>query len=180
MGPMQKQWLSSGSILMLLGLVGGCGNGEAPEPAMETAPPAEETAAPAAMSLQGVPPGGLREWVADIRTGVEALPAAVDEDISGAQQRAVELYATRQEFIEMFYGPGGRITAGETLGPAVLEAEARFHELMQILSQTPPPDSAAVAATVAALDAQLERVLEEAESAGVPLVPPGRTEEGSE
>ena len=176
---MQKQWIGRGAIIVLLGLAAGCGTGETPEPVEETVPPAAVTTADAgAESLMGVPAGGLHEWVADIQSGVRTLPATVDEDLSGAQQRAVELYATRQEFIEMFYGPGGRLTSGEVLGPAVLEAEARFHELMQMLGQTPPPDSARVAAAVAALDAQLGRVLDEAETAGVPLVPPGRGEQG--
>lgn len=100
----------------------------------------------------------VRGWIGDIRTGIAPLPGRVGEDPEGARQRAVELYVTRQERIEQTVGPG---TASEAeLAASVLEAEARFHELMQVLGTSPPPDSAGVAAAVSALDAELARVLE--------------------
>ena len=47
------------------------------------------------------------------------------------------------------------------LAASVHEAEARFHKLMELLGETPPPDSTRVAASVEALDAGLAQVLEE-------------------
>lgn len=123
--------------------------------------------------IRGTPSGGLRDWVQDIREGVGALPAEAVRDLASARKRALDLYVTRQEYIEIYYGPGGRIApaAAAELGAAVMDAEARFHELLQLLNQSPAPDSAQVAAAVERLDAELARVLAEADSAGAPESP---------
>lgn len=123
--------------------------------------------------VRGTPPGGLRDWVSEIREGVRALPAEAVRDVAGARRRALDLYVTRQEYVEIYYGPGGRLlpAAAVELGAAVKEAEARFHELLQLLNQGPAPDSVQVAAAVERLDAELTRVLAEADSAGAPASP---------
>ena len=111
----------------------------------------------------GAPPGAgaavdsVTVWIEDIRAGIAPLPAQVASDPEGARQRAVELYVTRQERIEQAVGPGTGSDAA--LAESVHDAEARFHELMQILGTTPPPDSASVGGTVSALDSELARVL---------------------
>ena len=76
----------------------------------------------------------------------------------GHRDPAVELYDTRQERIEKAAGSGTGSPAD--LAESVHEAEARFHELMQLLGQSPPPDSAAVGSAVEALDARLAEVVE--------------------
>ena len=86
----------------------------------------------------------------------------MDADPDGARQRAVELYVTRQERIEQAAGPGTGSPAD--LAESVRVAEARFHELMQLLGETPPPDSAAVGGAVEALDARLAEVVALAET----------------
>ncbi len=129
----------------------------------------EAGAEPAA--IPGTPAGGLADWVAEIRRGIADLPARAGAEPGEAQRRALDLYIGRQEYIELYYGPGGRLTSGEALGPAVKEAEARFHELMRMLGAAPAADSARVAAAVEALVAQLDRVVEEARAAGVSLAP---------
>lgn len=101
-------------------------------------------------------------WADEIRQGIEPLAGQVGSDPAGAQDRAVELYITRQERIERAVGPGTGSAA--ELAESVHEAEARFHELMELLGRTPPPDSTRVATSVAALDAGLVRVLEELEA----------------
>ena len=55
-------------------------------------------------------------------------------------------------------GPG--TGSAPDLAESVHEAEARFHELMELLGETPPPDSTRVAASVQALDAGLAEVLD--------------------
>jgi len=130
-----------------------------------------EAADDAAPAVGEIPAGGLEDWIADVRRGLERLPAAAAADPAGAQHAALDLYVGRQEYIELFYGPRGRLTAGETLGPAVERAEERFHELLLLLGGSEPPDSAQVRKAVAAVEAEYDRVLEEAVRAGVPLMP---------
>lgn len=100
-------------------------------------------------------------WADEIRQGIQPLAGQVGSDPAAARDRAVELYLTRQERIERAVGPGTGSAA--ELAESVHEAEARFHELMELLGETPPPDSTRVAASVAALDAGLAKVLEEIE-----------------
>lgn len=121
------------------------------EPAGEEAPPAPVDTLQVAGAADSV-----MAWAADIRAGIAALPARVEADPLAARQRAVELYVTRQERIEQTVGPG--TGSASDLAEAVDEAEARFHDLMQLLSETPPPDSARVAGAVRALDARIGEV----------------------
>ena len=126
--------------ILLLAALGACDR-EPPEPD------------PAAQPVDSV-----IAWGEDIRSGIAPLAARVGGDPEGARQRAVELYITRQERIEQTVGPG--TGSGAALEQAVHDAEARFHDLMQILGTTPPPDSTGVEAAVSALDRELIRVLE--------------------
>ena len=109
-----------------------------------------------------VAPDSVIAWATDIREGIRPLAERVAADPDGARQRAVELYVTRQERIEQAAGPGTGSPAD--LAESVHEAEARFHELMQLLGGSPPPDSDAVRTAVDALDARLAKVIELADS----------------
>lgn len=124
--------------------------------------------ASAASPAAGASADSVVAWAAEIRTGIADLPTRVTGDPDGARQRAVELYVTRQERIEQASGPG--TAAPADLAESVHQAEARFHELMQLLGATPPPDSAAVQDAVLALDARLAEVVDRA--AGQDLAPP--------
>ncbi len=138
----------------------------------DTQPPPGSTAdASRAPAPDGIPPGGLEDWIADIRSGLAALPDRIPNDHSTARTEALALYVGRQESIEIYYGENGRLTAGEELGPAVEHAEEKFHELLVMLNGQEPPDAANVRATIAAIEAAYDRVLEEARLAGVPLTP---------
>lgn len=132
-----------------------CGGGS--DPGADTADPV-----PAADSLPTstapAPPDSVIAWATDIREGIRPLAERVAADPDGARQRAVELYVTRQERIEQAAGPGTGSPAD--LAESVHEAEARFHELMQLLGESPPPDSDAVGTAVDALDARLAEVIE--------------------
>lgn len=97
---------------------------------------------------------------------------AATAESGNARQDVLNLYLTRQEYIEVYYGPGGRLAPeAEQLHAAVETSEARFHELMQLLG-TDQADPARVEASVRALHAAHDRVLEEARAADVPLSPP--------
>jgi high-affinity iron transporter len=115
--------------------------------------------APAGGLIAGTPDGDLDQWVADIRTGIAPLAEEARTDAGAAQRQALDLYVTRQEYIEMYYGAAGRLKASAALGAQVETAETRFHELMKLLGEQ-PVDVVAVAAAVKALDAQQARVLE--------------------
>ncbi len=114
---------------------------------------------PAGGLIAGTPDGDLDQWVTDIREGIKPLPQEAVVDGPAAQRKALDLYITRQEYIEMYYGPGGRLGASAELGTEIEAAEARFHELMQLLGK-PPVEEAAARRAAEALDAQQARVLE--------------------
>lgn len=132
----------------------------ASEPAdSETAErPGVPASTPGASPAEAASADSVGAWAEEIRAGIAALPTRVTHDPDGARQRAVELYVTRQERIEQASGPGTGAPAD--LAESVHAAEARFHELMQLLGETPPPDSTAVHGAVLALDARLAEVVD--------------------
>lgn len=133
----------------------------ASEPAeSETAERSERSVSASAPSPAAASTDSVVAWAAEIRAGIADLPTRVTDDPDGARQRAVELYVTRQERIEQASGPGTGAPAD--LAESVHQAEARFHELMQLLGATPPPDRAAVHEAVLALDARLAEVVDRA------------------
>ncbi|HUG00342.1 MAG TPA: FTR1 family protein [Longimicrobiales bacterium] len=120
--------------------------------------------------VPGTPEGGLADWIDDIRATLDHLPV---DSPAVARQRVLDAYIGRQEFIEMYYGAGGRLAPRAELVASVDEAEARFHELMQVLGQDPPPARERVAELINELNGQLDVVLDAAEVDGVPPAPPG-------
>lgn len=129
-----------------------------PQPAAN-ADAASTAAAPAGALIPGTPDGDLGDWVNAIRSGIATLPAEAKTDPAAAGRKTNELYVTRQEYIEMYYGAGGKLKASEKLGAEIETAETRFHELMKVFIAQ-PVDVAAVEQAVKALDAQQARVLE--------------------
>ena len=108
--------------------------------------------------IPGTPAGDLGDWVKDIRRGIAKLPKVASTDVPAAQKAAIDLYVTRQEYDEMYYGVEGRIKPSEELAQAIETAETRFHELMKILG-TKAPSQESIRDAVDALDAQQARVL---------------------
>ncbi len=157
--------------VLLAGLAAGCGT----EGQAEGAPAADDAGrmeAAGAELIKGTPPGGLVDWVEEIREGTVLLEEMALEDRGVAQRAALDLYIGRQEYLELYYGTAGREIGSPALGEAVIEAEARFHALLQLLSSD-PVDTAAVRAGTAGLHEQLDVVLAEAKAANVPAVLPG-------
>lgn len=118
-----------------------------------TGTPAKAVSVPNDGLLPLTPPGDLGDWVNDIREGIAKLPAQARTDAPAAQRAAIQLYVSRQEYDEMYYGVDGRVKAPAQLGHEIETAEERFHELMRLLG-TKNPSSDSVKAAVAALDAQ--------------------------
>lgn len=128
----------------------------------------------AASRAPGTPPGGLLDWIRDVDGGLAPLPELAATDRAAAQKVALGLYLSHQEYIEIYYGVAGRLTRGSELGPAVKEAETRFHALLaQLQPSSPAPSPAELRRSIRALASQYERVAALAERAGVPLVPVG-------
>jgi hypothetical protein len=113
--------------------------------------PAEPAAAPA--------PSELGARVGEIRQGIRDLPSRVESDRVAARRGAVDLYATRMEALERRWGVRGSEAPDSMLARTVMVAEASFHDLLALLNRETAPDSAEVAAGVAALDARFEAVL---------------------
>jgi len=122
-----------------------------------TANTAPQTTTPNGL-IPGTPPGDLDVWVRDIRAGIAALPAGAAKDPAAAQRAALDLYVTRQEYSEMYYGVDGRLKQSEELAAAIETAEERFHELLKLFA-TPQPSAAAVQTAVDALDRQQGEVV---------------------
>lgn len=108
---------------------------------------------PKAGLIPGTPAGDLGAWVGDIRTGLADVRGLAASDPAAAQRKALDLYVTRQEYAEMYYGIDGRARATDELAQAIETAEERFHDLMKLLGTAKPAPSA-VASVVSALDEQ--------------------------
>ncbi len=163
--------------VLLLGLLVSCGpDGRVSEGADDLDAAVE--AGGAEGPIEGTPPGDLGTWVADVREVLEGLPgASVDRAV--VQQQVLDMYVGRQEYVEMYYGPGGRLAGSAELGAAVTAAEERFHALMQLLGSSGPPSRARVEEARDALLAQYDVVLREAKRAGVPLDPRAASGQGA-
>jgi hypothetical protein len=147
------------------------------EPKQNDVPVVEGAAADTTGSVglvANTPPGGLEDWARDIADGLRDLPNQAATDIPGAQRQALDLYVGRQEYIEMYWGPGRPLhpAADARLGEAVLSAEQKFHELLQMLA-VQPLDTARVRSEVDSLGARLNRVVGIAKETGAVLTPPG-------
>lgn len=118
--------------------------------------------------IPGTPEGDLADWVGDIREGIEDVPALAKQNPAEAQKRTLDLYVTRQEYAEMYYGLDGRNKASEELSAAIETAEERFHVLMQLFSQKAPSHDA-VKTAVDALDEQQAVVAKLWKKSGVTL-----------
>ena len=149
---------------------------EAPDPAPSRAP----SAAGAEGLVAGTPPGGLEDWVSQVAEGMSGVNEQLGSDVQAAQRTALELYVTRQEYIEMYWGAQGRLGGAgtERLSELVLSAEDAFHDLLQKLS-VEPVEGAEVRAITDSINARLGRVVAEAHASGVLLVPPGNPPVGA-
>lgn len=121
------------------------------------------------------PEGGALDWLADIAAGLDTVPALVGGDPAAAQTQVLNLYVTRQEYLEGYFGPGGRLGTTPELAEAIKTNEARFHALMQELAKE-SPDSARVVTLTDSLAAQVSRVRTVAESVDRELTPWSRAD----
>ena len=164
-------------FVILLAFAAACAGPPADEEeATEAAATAEATADRSvegesdAGMIHNTPEGGVLEWVADIEAGLDSVPQLMGSDPAAAQGAVLNLYVMRQEYLEGYYGQGGRLEATAELASAIDRNEARFHALMSELSKE-APDSATVAVLTDSLEAQTGRVREAAEAVDGELTP---------
>jgi hypothetical protein len=140
------------------------GDGDAAPGTAGAAPASEQSTEPAAAAdttvVAGTPEGGLERWIGEIRAGVDSLGDLAERDAAAAKNVALNLYVTRQEFIELYYGTTARAAKDAVLNEAVMTAEARFHDLLRVVN-TPDGaiDTRLLRESAGAMDAQYDRVL---------------------
>ncbi len=161
--------LGAGALLLA---VAGCRGRQPAEAAAETPRAGSAVMVPAGASAPatlaaGTPAGGLPDWIGDVRRGLAGVPALATRDAAEAQKRALDLYLTRQEYIEMYWGEGGRLTRGRELAPAIEEAENRFHILLSSLEPRFGTGAGLIRQQIRSLNEQYQRVLAAAEAAHV-------------
>lgn len=150
-----------------------CGAGETPQ----AEPPAEVAAsgglaAGAGELIEGTPPGGLEDWLGDIEAGLSEAESGPGADPARLQRRLLDLYVGRQEYLEMYWGPSGRLqgAGGEALGDAIVQLEAAFHELLQAVVAE-PVDAAGVRSWAAVTKRRAGEVRASALASGLELSP---------
>ena len=164
---MPRTLLASILTLALLPVTVACGGGSEPPAGdgSEADAPGEAASAISPRAPTRASADSVIAWAQEIREGIGPLARQVGSDPDAARQGAVELYVTRQERIEQAAGPG--TGSSPELASSVHEAEARFHELMQLLGESPPPHATDVETAVQALDERLAEVVELAGGAGM-------------
>lgn len=122
---------------------------------------AEATPAPAGSEglIAGTPAGDLPQWAAEARQTLKTIGESLEADRASAHKQVLDLYVSRQEYMEMYYGPNGRMQPEAVLADAVKLAETRFHELMRATGATPPAPIDSIRGRITALDEQLGVVL---------------------
>lgn len=123
--------------------------------------------------IEGTPPGDLDTWLTDIERGMDSALAAMDSGWVPAQRALLELYVGRQEYLEMYWGPSGRLQGegGAELGERIVELESAFHELLQaFVSQ--PLDAERLERARGAVKSRIAEVRRVAPLSGLVLRPP--------
>ncbi|HEX6307617.1 MAG TPA: hypothetical protein VFZ69_05475 [Longimicrobiales bacterium] len=126
-----------------------------------------DTTAPDIADLLGTAPaGGQADWIADLRSGLDTVPALAALDRGEALHEVQELYSRRFEPLRQFYGVGGAIDAGAAVAQAIEEAGTQLQQLMRHLASN-TADSAAIDAAVTASREALTRIDAAARAAGL-------------
>ena len=128
-------------------------------------------AAPLEQLLESAPAGGHADWVAEIRAGLDSVPADAAVDRGDAQHSVQELYTRRFSYLVDFYGANGVAHAGPALASAIDAAGARLQELMRGLADDrATPDQ--ISAGVRTAQEALTEIETQARAAGLPPAAP--------
>ena len=130
------------------------------QPVAQTADCSQAVATTDTTLIPNTPPGDLEDWVACMRAGLDTVATEIKTDHAAAQKRVIDLYVSRQEYAEQYYGPGGRMGPTPDLAESIKTAEDRFHELMTLTNASTPPAESAVQTAIKNVQDQLARVAE--------------------
>lgn len=160
-------------------LAAGCAD-EIPEDVsaeMEAARAANQQAADSVQSrapeelILTAPAGGHADWIRDIRTGLDTVPAEAAVDRGEALHSVQELYSRRFEPLRQFYGAGGAVDGGAQLAQAVERAGDQLQELMRLLAGD-ASDAARIEDATRASQRALDAIEAAAQAAGLPPTAP--------
>lgn len=138
------------AVVLAAGLMGGC---QQEQPATEQAAP--EPVATGEGLIPNTPAGDLEQWLADMKSALAELTKEIDTNRAEAHKRVLDLYVSRQEYAEMYYGPSGRMGPEPALAEAVKANENRFHDLMRLTGSVPAASSDSIKVAVKALADQI-------------------------
>ena len=170
---MRRLWLAV--VLVAIG----CAD-EIPEDVSAEMEAAREANRPAADTVSGpapeelivtAPAGGHADWIRDIRTGLDTVPAEAALDRGAALHSVQELYSRRFEPLRLFYGAGGALAGDARLTRAVENAGTHLQELMRHLAGN-EANAALIDEVVRASQNALDEIEAAARAAGLPPTAP--------
>jgi hypothetical protein len=119
----------------------------------------------------GTPASGYVDWIADLRRGLARVADLAQTEPETARFTLEELYASRHEYLERYFGSGGAMYMGDGLAQAVDRSAIHFQELMRQLA-TMDEEPARIEESVRAAEQALYDVEEAARAAGLPPTAP--------
>jgi hypothetical protein len=82
----------------------------------------------------GTPSDGYLDWTADLRAGLDRVIPMARTDREAALRMISDLYSSRHEYLELYFGYAGVMFVGDGLAEAVARSAAEFHALMGLLA----------------------------------------------
>jgi hypothetical protein len=154
-------------------LLAGCAD-EMPRDVQEaTTPPQQQEPVQPDTDLAGpadagrLPPGGYTAWLEDMRQELDVIRQQAREDRSEALALLQQLYVSRHEPLQNFFGEGGSAIASDAMAQAVERAGSLLRQLMRDMAETDVSAEAIDSATRAVQQA-LAEVEAEGTAAGLP------------
>jgi hypothetical protein len=123
------------------------------------------------VAAPGTPAGGYLDWIAELRSGLDRVAAVAVTDRETALREVQELYASRHEYLQLYFGDGGAMYVSDELAQAVERSADEFRSLIRQLASM-ADDGAAVEEAVAAAARSLDAVAATAHAAGLPADAP--------
>lgn len=149
---------------------------QSPPEFVEPAPPGGRFPPSEGLGLDrspGTPADGYLDWIADLRGGLARVAPMAHTERESALRMIQDLYSSRHEPLERYFGHGGAMYMGDGLAQAVERSAAEFQELMRQLAAM-DEDPARLQNTVRAADQALRDVEAEGQGAGLRPTAPHR------
>jgi hypothetical protein len=83
---------------------------------------------------QGTPSDGYLDWTAALRAGLDRVVPMAQTEREAALRMMQDLYSSRHEYLELYFGHGGVMYVGDGLAEAVARSTAEFHALLGLLA----------------------------------------------